>query len=60
MLDVAKRDPAIHAVTAQTDVDNTPSHRVLERNGFERTGTCIDPENGDRLISWRISFRLAE
>jgi RimJ/RimL family protein N-acetyltransferase len=44
-------DPLIRRVTAETAVDNLASHRVLEKNGFVRTGARADPEDGD-VICW--------
>jgi RimJ/RimL family protein N-acetyltransferase len=39
-------------VTAQTGVGNIASQRVLERNGFTKTGeTAFDPDDGN-LIWW--------
>jgi [ribosomal protein S5]-alanine N-acetyltransferase len=39
-------------VTAQTAVNNVASQRVLEKNGFVKTGeTAFDPDDGD-LIWW--------
>ena len=40
-------------LTAGTSVDNPGSQRVLEKNGFVRTGTRDDPEDG-ALITWAI------
>ena len=48
----ARSEPDIAAVTADTAVDNLPSQRVLERNGFIRVGGRIDAEDGP-LICWR-------
>jgi len=42
-------------LTAGTSVDNPGSQRVLERNGFVRTGTRDDPEDG-ALITWAIDL----
>ena len=41
----------LRGVTANTAVENVSSQRVLERNGFRRTGTKDDPEDGP-LICW--------
>lgn len=38
-------------ITAKTAVDNRASERVLEKNGFVRTGTDHNDEDGD-LITW--------
>ncbi|WP_029136690.1 GNAT family N-acetyltransferase [Nakamurella lactea] len=40
-------------ITAKTAVDNRASERVLEKNGFVRTGTDHSDEDGD-LITWAI------
>jgi RimJ/RimL family protein N-acetyltransferase len=52
MLQEAARDPLVKIVTAETAVANTASHRALEANGFRKTGTRIDKEDGE-LIAWR-------
>jgi RimJ/RimL family protein N-acetyltransferase len=52
MLAYARQDPAVTAVTAATAVENLASQRALERNGFVRTGTGHDPDDGD-LVFWR-------
>lgn len=46
---LAKRD--VTMVRAETSVDNRVSQRVLERNGFSRTGERIDDEDGP-LYCW--------
>lgn len=55
VLDAARRDPAIRLVTAATLPGNTASQRALARNGFERTGTRMDPGDGE-LIVWQVSL----
>ena len=42
-------------LTAGTSVDNPGSQRVLEKNGFVRTGTRDDPEDA-LLITWAIDL----
>ena len=44
-----------HGLTAETSVDNPASQRVLEKNGFVRTGMRDDPEDG-ALICWAIDL----
>jgi RimJ/RimL family protein N-acetyltransferase len=39
-------------LVAETSLDNLPSQVLLERNGFERRGERIDPEEG-ALVVWR-------
>lgn len=51
MLEVA-RASGIHTLLAETVVENSISGRVLERNGFQRTGMRTDAE-GATLITWR-------
>lgn len=53
LLETAKRDPSVHAVLADTLVDNIASQRVLTKNGFERIGTRVDPIDGE-LVTWRF------
>jgi RimJ/RimL family protein N-acetyltransferase len=48
---VANADPAIQALIAQTAIDNLASQRVLEKNGFVRTGQRIDAPHGGP-ITW--------
>jgi len=45
-----------NGLTAETRVDNPASQRVLEKNGFVRTGTRDDPEDG-ALICWAIDLK---
>lgn len=45
----------INAVIAETSIHNPASQRVLEKNGFTRTGQREDPEDG-RLIQWRCDL----
>jgi RimJ/RimL family protein N-acetyltransferase len=56
MLILAENDPAIHTITAETTIENIASQRVLERNGFVRTGQRLDPEDGE-LITWRAELQ---
>jgi RimJ/RimL family protein N-acetyltransferase len=55
ILGYAKDDPSVHAVSAATALANIASQRVLERNGFSRIGTRLDPEDGE-VILWRRDF----
>src|SRR5689334_7149205 len=52
MLEQARNDASISTVTAATATANLVSQQVLERNGFVRTGTSYDPDDGE-LIWWR-------
>lgn len=53
LLEWARNDPRVLVVAAETSTGNIGSQRVLERNGFLRTGSRIDEEDGP-LICWRI------
>ncbi len=55
MLDHARGDPAVRAVTAATAVGNVASQRALEHNGFVRAGASHDPDDGE-MILWKIVF----
>jgi ribosomal-protein-alanine N-acetyltransferase len=46
--------PDVRTVTAETSVANLASQRVLEKNGFVRTGTGWNDEDGD-LVLWATS-----
>lgn len=48
----AKDNVRVAMVSAETDVDNIPSQRVLERNGFIQVGRRTDADDGD-LICWQ-------
>jgi len=48
----AGADPRVGLVSAETGADNVASQRVLERNGFVRTGERLDDEDGP-LICWQ-------
>lgn len=52
VLCTARNDPALRIVEATTTYLNVASHRVLEKNGFTRSGTRFDPAD-DKLILWR-------
>jgi len=52
----ARADARVAVVKADTSVHNIASQRVLERNGFARTGTRTDAEDGD-MICWEIATK---
>ena len=56
ILEHARSDRTISAVVAATTVANVVSQRVLERNGFTKTGTSYDPDDG-KLIWWQTILR---
>ena len=51
IIDWARRHPDLRRITAETAVSNRPSQRVLEHNGFVRTGERVDVEDG-LLMCW--------
>ena len=55
LLDWARGDHRVRRITAETALENHASHRVLQRNGFLRTGQRVDPEDG-LLQCWSISM----
>ncbi len=56
MLEEVARIGGVSVLSAETAEDNLASQRVLERNGFSRTGTRIDAEDG-KLVCWEKSLR---
>lgn len=54
LLKLAVADGRIRIVAAETAVDNVPSQRTLEKNGFTRTGGRIDPEDG-AVFCWQVA-----
>jgi RimJ/RimL family protein N-acetyltransferase len=54
LLELARADARITVVAAETGVDNLPSQRALERNGFTRVGNRIDPDDGP-VLCWQVS-----
>jgi RimJ/RimL family protein N-acetyltransferase len=56
LVDRGRRNRRIRHLTAETLTNNLASHRVLERNGFQRIGTRIDPDDGV-LVVWQRVLR---
>lgn len=54
LLDLARADQRINIVAAETAVDNLPSQRILEKNGFIRTHERIDPDDG-AVFCWKVA-----
>ena len=50
----ARSDYRVATVTAETAIHNGPSQRVLEANGFTRTGEREDEEDGP-LLCWSVA-----
>lgn len=49
----ARADERVHALTAETSIDNLASQAVLSRNGFQIVGERVDDEDGP-VICWRL------
>jgi len=49
----ARADHRVATVTAETSVRNAASQRVLEANGFARTGERTDEDDGE-LVCWSV------
>jgi RimJ/RimL family protein N-acetyltransferase len=56
MIDVARSDPAISAILAETSVTNPASESVLAKHGFTRVGHRLDPDDGPMAL-WRLDPR---
>lgn len=54
LLELARVDPRISIVAAETAIDNPASQQILERNGFTRVGGRIDPEDG-AVFCWQVA-----
>lgn len=50
VIDIARRQ-GLSGLTAETAPDNPGSRRVLEKNGFVRSGTRFDPDDG-AVLTW--------
>lgn len=53
LLELVRADTRIEIVAAETAVDNVPSQRILEKNGFARSGGRVDPEDG-AVFCWQV------
>lgn len=53
LLALAAADDRVIAIAAETSTANPASQRVLTANGFHRTGTRVDADDGE-LIGWRF------
>jgi RimJ/RimL family protein N-acetyltransferase len=51
----ARGDPRVRRLTAETALGNLPSQRVLEANGFAKTGTSVDADEGDMIV-WSLEI----
>jgi RimJ/RimL family protein N-acetyltransferase len=53
LIGAARDDPRIRRLTAETAVGNLPSQRVLEANGFKKTGASLDAYEGEMIV-WTL------
>ena len=53
IIDIARRDPALKALVAETEIANPASEHVLEKNGFCRVGQRDDPDDG-LVTMWKL------
>ena len=58
ILEAARQDPRVRAVTAETALANQPSQRVLQANGFFQVGRNTDDDEGETIV-WRLPLRPA-
>ena len=56
LLEAARADPRVRAITAETAVANAASQRVLAGQGFFKVGRGWDDEEGE-TIRWRLELR---
>jgi RimJ/RimL family protein N-acetyltransferase len=55
LIEAARRDQRVGAVTAETALANLASQRVLEANGFVQTGRNLDDDEGEMIV-WRLEL----
>ena len=53
IIEVARTDPAVTALVAETAVSNPASERVLEKNGFSKVGRRHDTDDGPMSL-WQL------
>jgi RimJ/RimL family protein N-acetyltransferase len=56
LIEAAGADPAVRVLTAQTALNNRPSQRALEANGFAAVGRSHDEDEGEMIV-WRRDLR---
>jgi RimJ/RimL family protein N-acetyltransferase len=57
IVEIASNDPTINALTAETATANLASQRVLEKNGFVRTGRRRQAEGDVAFTRFRLNVR---
>lgn len=57
IVEAARSDPRVRALTAETAVGNVASQRVLATNGFFKVGRGHDDDEGETIL-WRLPLRL--
>jgi RimJ/RimL family protein N-acetyltransferase len=56
LIEAARADPRVRAITAETAVGNIASQRVLAGQGFFKVGRGYDDEEGETIL-WRLALR---
>lgn len=54
----ARADPRVSRLVAETALSNLASQRVVEANGFSRTGTSHDADEGEMVV-WTLELTAA-
>jgi len=54
LVEAARLDERVRALTAETALGNLPSQRVLEANGFVQAGRGMDDDEGATIV-WRLA-----
>jgi RimJ/RimL family protein N-acetyltransferase len=55
LIEAARSDDRVGAITAETALANLPSQRVLIANGFEDVGRGMDDDEGETVV-WRLEL----
>ena len=55
LIDAARQDDRVRALTAETALANLPSQRVLAANGFADVGRGMDDDEGETIV-WRLEL----
>jgi RimJ/RimL family protein N-acetyltransferase len=55
LIEAARRDHRVRAITAETALGNLPSQKVLTANGFTDVGRGMDDDEGETIV-WRLAL----
>jgi RimJ/RimL family protein N-acetyltransferase len=56
VITLARSDPRVNTILADTLVDNHASQAVLRKNDFRRVGPGIDPDDGAPIVRWSLEL----